>query len=127
MFAVVLICMRFLSCKDDLSSTNDYLVQVDSIHVQDTVISDKALNVVFFGIVGLNTCQRFKTFNINYNNNDVQIEAWGTDNSNGGVCGEGIVYLNGQQVTLNLYPAGTYRILITEPNGTTLVKQIIVK
>jgi hypothetical protein len=58
---------------------------------------------------------------------DVNIEAWGTDNSNGNSCGEGIVYLNGQKVTLNLFPPGQYWIIVNEPGNITLFKKIIVK
>ncbi len=124
---VVILSVKLVSCKLDSSGANDYLIRVDSIHAPDSVISEKSFDVFFFGIVGLNTCQHFKTFNIGYYNNDVNIEAWGTDLSNGGTCGDAIVYLNGQKLTLNLYPSGNYKILISEPNGAKLVKQIIVK
>ena len=122
-----IICVKLLSCKSDTSGANDYLIDVDSIHAPDSVIANKAFDIVFFGVAGLNTCQHFKTFNIGYNQNDVHIEAWGTDDSNGRACGEAINYLNGYKVTLNLFPQGVYRILIREPNATTLVKQILVK
>jgi len=120
-------CTNFFSCNNYSSVANDYLIRVDSIHAPDSVIQNEGFDVVFFGIIGLNTCQHFKSFNIDYNNKDVHIEAWGTDNSKGEICGEGIVYLNGQKVTIKLYPSGTYRIKITDPNDITLVKQIVVK
>ena len=92
------ICVKLISCNNDLSSINDYLIEVDSINAPDSVISDKPFDVIFFGIVGLNTCQMFKTFNISYNDNDVNIEAWGTDNSNGnGYVGEAFV---GEDITI---------------------------
>lgn len=103
------------------------MINVDSIHTPDSVIANKAFDVIFFGIAGLNTCQHFKTFNTVYNNNEIHIEAWGTDESNGGACGEAIEYLTGQKLTLTLFPAGIYKIMVTEPNATTLVKQIIVR
>ena len=119
--------MKLSSCKNDSFSANDYLIKVDSIHSPDSVISNNPFDVVFFGIVGFNTCQQFKTFNTVYNNNDVNIEAWGTDNSNGALCGEGIVYLDGHKVTLSFFQKGSYRIEVNEPNDIALVKQIIVK
>lgn len=127
LFFVVTICIKLLSCNNDSNSANDYLVKIDSIHAPDSAISNKPFDVVFYGIVGLNTCQQFKTFNIVYNNNDVNIEAWGTDDSNGAPCGEGIVSLNGHKVTLSLFRPGSYRVAVNEPNDLTLVKQIIVK
>ena len=126
-FLVVTVCVKLISCNNDFSSTNDYLIGVDSINAPDSVLSDKPFDIVFFGIAGLNTCQKFKTFNISYNYKDVNIEAWGTDDSNGNPCGEGIVYLNGQIVTLSLFPPGQYRIIVNEPGNITLVKKIIVK
>jgi hypothetical protein len=119
--------MKLLSCNNDSFSTNDYKIKVDSIHSPDSVLSNKPFEVVFYGIVGLNKCQQFKTFNIVYNNNDVNIEAWGTDNSNGTPCGEGIIYLDGRKVTISLFRQGSYRVVVNEPNDLTLVKQIVVK
>jgi hypothetical protein len=127
LFFVVTICIKLSSCNTDPNSANDYLLKVDSVHAPDSVISNKPFDVMFFGIVGLNTCQQFKTFNIAYNNNDVNIEAWGSDNRNGIPCGEGIIYLDGRKVTLSLFRHGPYRIVVNEPNELTLVKQIIVK
>src|ERR1700693_3910005 len=104
LFFVATICMKLFSCKNDLSSANDYLIKVDSIHAPDSILSNNPFEIVFFGIAGLNTCQSFKTFNIKFNNKDVHIESWGTDNSDGNPCGEGIIYLSGQKVTLKFFP-----------------------
>jgi hypothetical protein len=123
----VVIWITFLSCRNDSASSNDYLIKVDSIHSPDSTISNKPIDVVLYGIVGLNTCQHFKTFNIAYNKNDVHLEAWGTDIFNGSPCGEGITYLDEQKVTLSLFSPGVYRIVVREPDDLTLVKQIIVR
>lgn len=127
LLTLLIICVKLISCKSDSSGANDYLIDVDSIHAPDSVIANTEFDVAFFGIAGLNSCQHFKTFNIGYNKNDIIIEAWGTDERNEHPCGEAIEYLNGHKVTLKLFPQGFYRLLISEPNATTLVKQILVK
>ena len=121
-------CIMLFSCNlDQNSSSNDYLIRVDSIHAPDTVVSNTAFNVVFFGTIGFDECASFKTFNRTDNGYDIGIEAWGTYNSTPAVCPPALVTLNGQKLSLTFPFPGVYRISILDPGAVTLVKQIVAK
>ena len=110
------------------SSSNDFLIRVDSIHAPDTVVSNTPFNVVFFGTIGFNECASFKTFNrTDENTFNIGIEAWGTYNSTSAVCPPAMVTLNGQKLSLTLPLPGVYRISILNTGAVTLVKQIVAK
>ena len=120
-------CIMLFSCNLDQSSNNDFLIKVDSIHTPDSVVSNTTFDIVFFGTIGFDKCTSFKTFNQTYNNNDVDIEAWGTYNSTPAVCPPALITLDGQKLPMTLPFPGVYRILIQDPGAITLVKQIVAK
>jgi hypothetical protein len=123
-----IICLS--SCRDVLNTTNNndnsFLVLVDSIDAPDTVRYAAPFDINFFGTVGFNTCERFITFNVTKQDNDINIEAWGTSDFKPGQCSDSLVTMEGQKLNLTIPSPGTYRIVIEEPVDYILVKQIIV-
>jgi hypothetical protein len=124
---VIAICLSFLSCHNNLDTSSDFIIRVDSVKIPNAVSSTTPFDIVFFGTIGFNCCYSFKTFNRVVKDNDIKIEAWGTLDYKEGKCPEGLVSLNGQILKLTIPLTGTYRIVIKEPEDYTLVKQITVK
>ena len=120
-------CIMLFSCHLDQNGNNDFLIKVDSIHAPDTVDSNTAFDIVFFGTIGFDECTSFKSFNQTKDNNDVDIEAWGTYDSTPAVCPPALITLDGQKLSMSLPFPGVYRILIKDPGPITLVKKIVVK
>lgn len=114
------------SCTDKLTSQNDFLITVDSIHVPVTITSNTPFDIEFFGMVGVDGCYSFKVFNQIIKDNDITIETWGTYDSKAKVCPEVLVTLYGKKINMTIPYPGIYYIKITEPYGYPLVKQIIV-
>jgi hypothetical protein len=123
---VIVIFIGLLSCHDDSSSSDDFMVKVDSFKVPAEVTSATPFDVVFYGTIGLNGCYSFKTFNQVIKGNDISIEVWGTFDYKTGTCPEELVSLDGYKLNLSIPFPGTYRIIIKEPADYTLVRQITV-
>jgi hypothetical protein len=128
--SIVLILAIFLmlaSCSNQNNTYTDFLIKVDSIHCPDTVTANTRFDIEFFGIIGFNGCYSFKTFNQKINDEDITIEAWGTYDANAGICPTALVKLDGQKLGMTLAIPGLYRIEITEPDLTVIVKPVLVK
>jgi hypothetical protein len=124
---ILAICALLASCSNANNTYTDFLIKVDSIHCPDSVISNASFDIEFFGIIGFNGCYSFKTFNQRLADNDITIEAWGTYDSNAGICPAALVTLDGQKLSMSLFTPGLYRIKISEPDMTIIVKSIVVK
>jgi len=128
LFIALTICVMIVSCSDDNSGGNaHFLIKVDSIHCPDSVTANTPFDIEFFGVVGFNGCYSFKTFNQHIFDYDIQIEAWGTYDNSSGVCPEVLVLLNGQKLGMTFAKPGLYRIEITEPDNTIIIKNVLVK
>lgn len=114
------------SCIENSSSSNDFMVKVDSFKVPEAVASSTPFDVVFYGTVGFNGCYSFKTFNRIIKGNDITVEVWGTWDYKSGTCPDVLVSLDGIKLNLTIPIPGTYRIIVKEPADYTLVRQIIV-
>jgi hypothetical protein len=122
----IITCLLFLSCKNELSSSSDFLIRVDSVRAPLSVSSGTSFDVEFFGTVGYDECNSFKTFNKVNNNNKIIIEAWGTYDKTDGTCLPGLVLLDGQKLNLTIEFPGTYNIVIKEPENFVIIRQITV-
>jgi hypothetical protein len=114
------------SCLNDPYIKEDYLIKVDSIHIPDPVTLNIPFDVEFFGTVGYNGCHSFKTFSQTVNNNDITIYAWGTYENTNGICPAVMVYLEGEKLNMTVKVAGTYNLIIGEPDNSTFMRQITV-
>jgi hypothetical protein len=115
-----------LSCQNKLNPIQDFLIKVDSIHAPDTVVAGSRFDIEFFGTIGFNGCVSFKTFNQIVKKNAIVIEAWGNDNQ-AETCPTVMVYLDNQKLNMTIPLPGRYRISISEPDNSSIVKLIISK
>jgi len=125
-FTITGFCLIFFTCSNDLSSTSDFMIHVDSIRVPETVNQSKSFDIGFFGVIGFNGCYSFKTFNRVIKGNEITIEAFGTLDEKSSVCPDVLVTLDGIKLSTTISISGTYQIVIKEPDSFTLIKQIIV-
>jgi len=124
---VLIIIITLGSCIEDPPALDNYLIQVDSIHLPDNITADNPFFIEFYGIVGFDGCHSFENFNLTYKNNDIYIETWGFFDNKAGTCPDVVVMLNGQKLNITIPFPGTYTLFIVEPYGYDLVKQIVVK
>lgn len=124
--AIPAISLSLVSCNKELSTGSDFLIMVDSINVPGVVDAETPFDIVFFGTIGFNGCVSFKTFNMEIYDDQYTIGAWATYDQNNKTCPDVLVSLNGKKLSLIIPTAGTYYILITEPNGYVITKQITV-
>jgi len=127
LITVIILIMFSASCTKEPAPLQDYLIQVDSIHVADTVPAGVSFDIEFFGIVGFDECHSFKVFNQTYKGNDITIQAWGTFDNAAEVCADALVTLDGRKLTMQLNIPGNYKLLIAEPAGYSIYKKIIVQ
>jgi hypothetical protein len=125
-FLITGICLIFYSCSNDLSSTSDFMIQVDSIRVPEVVSQAKPFDIEFFGVIGFNGCYSFKTFNRVIKGNEITIQAFGSIDEKSRICPDALVTLDGKKLSTTIALPGTYQIIIKEPDSFSLIKQIIV-
>jgi hypothetical protein len=125
--SIFILCLFLLSCQNKLSNNNDFLVKIDSIHCPDSVVSNKEFNIEFFGTIGFNVCDTFKTFNTVIKDNDISIETWATSDYSQGLCPDKLVSLKGKKLPLTIPFQGIYKIKIKEPDNSGITKLVIVK
>jgi hypothetical protein len=112
---------------NDSYTHQEFLVAVDSIHAPDTVNSNIPFEIEFFGTIGWDGCYFFSKFNQVMSGEDLQIEAWAIYDNHDRVCSSTEVSLDGQKMTATIPTPGTYRIKVSQPYYTHLIKQIIVR
>jgi len=126
LLSILIVSLSFSACHLESDTNNDFLIKVDSIHTPEIINSGKPFNLVFYGTIGFNECYTLTNFDLGYNGNDINIQAWGTFNYKEGKCPEGIVTINGQELRIMVQLPGDYRIVILEPDNSVLIKQITV-
>lgn len=124
---VSIIIITLGSCVAEPPAIKDYLIQVDSIHVPETINASVPFYIEFYGVVGFDGCHSFENFNLTYKNSDIYIETWGKFDNKAGACPDVVVMLNGQKLNTTIAFPGTYTLFIVEPYGYDLVKQIVVR
>lgn len=122
---LILVFSGFLSCHKDTINTVDYIIVVDSIAHQDTILTDENLVITFFGVIGPNGCYAFKKFDVNYENDSLIIIPWGshTDQNN---CTEILPLLNGKELIVSGLTNGTKSINIVQADSIPIVSKVVV-
>ena len=118
-------------CKKDDGPNPDFLIQIDSIVMADTIELSDTLLVKFYGVVGPNGCYKFDRFEqLNLGDNDpansVKLQVWGKHEGNDN-CFDQIVYLDGTELLINGFAKGDFRILVRQPDETIMVGLVYVK
>jgi hypothetical protein len=125
-FVVLFVFFSLGSCLPGPPPLENFLIQVDSIHVPEKITANTPFYIEFYGVVGYDGCHSFDNFNLTYKNNDISVQTWGKYDNKAETCPDVIVFLNGQKLNITIPFPGVYRLLIVEPYGYDLVKQIIV-
>jgi len=122
---VILITYLLGSCKND-ASYRLFLIKVDSIQVSNAPVANSPFDISFYGTIGGDGCYSFSSFNVQQDNSNIIIEAWGrVDKAT--ICPTVIIYLTGHKVIYTVQTPGTYLIKIRQPDNSYLEKQIAVK
>lgn len=120
--------MVFISCSTDPEESKyiTYKIKVDKISHPDTLNINDTLSIKFWGIVGFDGCHDFKNFEANIQNNEINITVWGTKPNYDTACPAVIVYLEGKEYKTLLQQTGNYKIIINQPDNSTLESSLIV-
>ena len=122
---IILATNFLLSCNHE-SGYRLFLVKVDSIQVSNAPVANSPFDINFYGTIGWNGCYSFSNFNVQQDNLNILIEAWGrVDKAT--ICPTVMVYLTGHNVTYTVQIPGTYNIKIKQPDNSYLEKQIAIK
>ncbi len=103
-----------------------FMIQVDSIQVPNTLTANSPFDINFFGTIAGDGCHSFSNFNVQLDNNNLLIEAWGKVDAKAIVCPTVMVYLTGHKVTYTIQTSGIYNIKIKQPDNPYLEKQITI-
>lgn len=120
------VCFITSSCLNDTYTHNEFIIKVDSIHFPDTVKSNTPFDIEFFGTIGWDGCYSFSRFYQIINNNDIIVEAWGNYDNKDRKCPAVMVYFDGQKLNATIPVGGIHYIKVTQPDNSSLVRQITV-
>ncbi len=124
LLSMSLIFISVYSCLKGPFTSSDFMIQVDSIHVADTVRSNTPFSVDFFGTIGFDGCFNFKTFKKNIQDSIISVEAWGSYEKMDGQCPTELVTLQGRKLSMSIPIPGNYILIVKEPDYSVLVKRI---
>lgn len=118
-------------CKKDENTTNEFVIQIDSLRMPDTIAFGSQLDIKFYGLIGTNDCYDFKEFeevapNVGDPQNSIKIKTWGIYQDSGN-CQAQTVYMNPATLQLTGMAAGTFRVNAIQPNGTIMTATTYVK
>ncbi len=110
--------------KDDENQTNEFLIQVDSLKMADTVDFGSILDVDFYGLIGTNDCYKFSKFQqvesiASDPENSLRVQTFGKIEDNGN-CQAGLVYMNPVTLQISGMLKGNFRLLALQPDGTVM-------
>lgn len=119
------------NCTNDPDEDNneyiEYKIQVSGIDLPDTISLADTLVIKFDGEVGTDGCHRFSRFESNINSDEINVTVWGTKPNFATACPAVMVYLNGKEFKSKLPKGGMYKIIIHQPNNSTLTDYVFVK
>jgi hypothetical protein len=107
----------------------DFLIQVDSIKAETTVIYSETfvgslVEIDIYGIISYNGCSGFSHCNTYVKDNDLIIEAWKTSDTEATICPDVMVYLE-HHITFDRDKLpDNFNIKVKQPGGSFLVKEM---
>lgn len=105
----------------------EYKIEITEIELPDTISLADTLVVKFYGEVGSNGCYRFSRFESNVNSDEIRVTVWGAYPKNAEACPAVMVYLIGKECKIKLTNRGMNKIIIQQPDNTTLIDYVFVK
>lgn len=109
---------------DDDNDT--FLIQVDSIHVPESIVLGDTIDISFFGLIGLNGCYYFSHFEEFEADNSIEIEARG-GHTPGQFCTDEVIMLDGRTHHYSPETPGTKMIRVLRPEGGPLEQTVEVE
>jgi hypothetical protein len=118
-------------CKKDDGPDPDFLIQIDSIVMPDTIGLSDTLSVKFYGEIGPDGCYKFERFEqIDLDQsepaNSMKFKVWGKHEDTGN-CNQQIVYLDGAEIRISGIAKGNFNVFVIQPDGTIMVGLVYVK
>lgn len=127
---LILIIYFSTGCKKEETSS-EFVIQADSLKMPDTIQFGTTLDVDFYGLVGTNDCYTFSRIAqlesvLVDPNNSMRVQLYGdyTDNGN---CQAGLVYMNPLNYQVTGMFAGTFTVLVQQPDGSVMTGSTYVK
>jgi hypothetical protein len=123
---IVLALVTYSSgCKKKASLGSEYTIQIDSIKHADTITVGETLEIKFYGLVGETNCYSFYKFNINFDQDKINVTAIGL-NSESEDCKDGNVILDGESASIYSLPEGHYTIIVNQPRDNKIESPVVV-
>jgi hypothetical protein len=116
---------HFSSCQKD-EDYEYFHIQVDSVHIPESVEVNQPFELEFYGYIGHNGCYSFYEFIWEKQDQNIFVETWGKVSLKSTICSDALVYLNGEKLSLLLKETGHYNLKIKQPDGTFLERQFLV-
>jgi hypothetical protein len=118
-------------CKKDDGPDPDFLIQIDSIVMPDTISLFDTLSVKFYGEIGPDGCYKFDRFEPvdrdgSEPDNSMKFKVWGKHEDNGN-CSQQIVYLDGAEIRITGIAKGNFNVFVIQPDGTIMVGLVYVE
>jgi hypothetical protein len=110
-------------CKKDKQNTNEFVIEVDSIHVADTITFGDTLDIEFFGTIGPNGCYTLNRFDAGYSEDSILITAIGVF-SGDDVCPDMISKLDGTILQIINISPGDYILAVNQPDDSQLTRDL---
>lgn len=115
------------SCKKDNGpTTENFVIQIDSVIHPDTISVGEILKIKFYGTIGPNSCYNFSSWSNYFETDLIQITTIGVHFLDQDCVGSSVT-LNGAEYQLTGVPAGDYTIKIVQPNDSTMNSPLHVK
>ncbi len=127
---MVVIILAFLINHCSTEPDNDYVnykIKIDRIIFSDTISVKDSLSLKFDGLVGVDGCHRFKSFEVEEDNNEIHFTVWGSKPNFDTACPDVMVYLDGKKYKVKLYQTGLYKILVHQPDNSILIDSVFVQ
>jgi hypothetical protein len=104
----------------------EYLIQVDSVQLADTVKLKETFDITFYGVIGENGCYKFSRFILEQNDSLCKIQVVGTHPTGSDlVCPEVLPLLDGKKLTLNSRRLGALEIEIVNPGVNHILRKTV--
>ena len=123
----IITLMFFASCQKSVDNkTTEFIVRVDSVVHPSFAASNDTIPVRFFGTIGNDGCCSFSHFAVDRATVQLDITVWG-QRSNSLACPAVMVYLDGRHYDFVPGQLGWFKIIVHQPDGSTIKDSVIVK
>ena len=123
------IILGFMFCCEDPNAPDYeyFMIKVDSVKIPEIILVNETFEIQFSGLIGHNGCYRFSEFKTEKQGENIIIEAWGKHDIRARFCSDEMVSLDKEKLTYNNSNKGNHTLKIKQPDGTFLLKEILVE